>query len=105
MTDKETTDMTANYLDDPEKVKALKDLKTLSNSNARIIYGSDRTRFYDIVIVLNEVTRLYTTHLVVAIDGTTKSLRKEEAVCPLKATRAIVDKLQKDTSLVFGEGT
>jgi hypothetical protein len=69
----------------------------------RIIYGSDRNHFYDIVVACHETRVVYSAHLILTFDGTTKILRKAEDYCPLKATEKIVDELSKNVGLVLGK--
>ncbi|KAF2658115.1 hypothetical protein K491DRAFT_713882 [Lophiostoma macrostomum CBS 122681] len=96
-------DDSAYWINDPEKIKQVKDLKTLALANARLLYGSDRNRFFD--VVTSQFDSLagtkYGAFLVITVDGTTKPLRKEVNDCPLTACRALVARLHKDTGLLF----
>jgi hypothetical protein len=101
----------------PEQVSHLNNLKALANSNARLLYGSDRSRFLgthhfystmgilimiDIPVVFHKSTSHYSAYLICAIEGNQKPLRKAIANCPIKATAIIVDGLQKDSAILFG---
>ncbi|KAF2793157.1 hypothetical protein K505DRAFT_194289, partial [Melanomma pulvis-pyrius CBS 109.77] len=85
----------------PEQVKYLKDLKTIAASNARLLYGSDRNRFFDIVVSYDESNGHYGAYLICTIEGTSKALRKDLADSPIKAVQTLVIGLQKDTTLIF----
>ncbi|KAF2685941.1 hypothetical protein K458DRAFT_300320, partial [Lentithecium fluviatile CBS 122367] len=84
------------------QIRQLMDLKNFALGNARLLYGSEQRKFYDIVVGANEDGK-YATVLVCSFDGATKILRKEVALCPLAATQAIVDGLVMDTGLLFSK--
>ncbi|KAF2702630.1 hypothetical protein K504DRAFT_354386, partial [Pleomassaria siparia CBS 279.74] len=83
------------------KVKHVNNLKTIATSNCRLLYGTDRNRFYDTVISYDEDQSIYGAYLVCTVDGATKALRHELADDPTKAAQMIVNGLVKDTALLF----
>ncbi|KAF2731719.1 hypothetical protein EJ04DRAFT_566618 [Polyplosphaeria fusca] len=93
--------MDNTWLNEPEKISQLRDLKGIATGNARILYGSDRNRFYDIITCYFKDDESYGAFLICTIDGSTKALRKEISDCPVKATRLLVDKLMTDTGKVM----
>ncbi|KNG47692.1 dna ligase 1 [Stemphylium lycopersici] len=81
-----------------EKVKALKEICL---GNCRLLYGSERFKFYDIVICEDEDTKEFGAILTCNQNNHTKLLRTETSDSPVKAVRILVDRLQKDTAKLF----
>lgn len=70
--------------------------------NAKLLYGSEKFKFYDVAIAYNESEAKFAAILVCSFNEATKILRKEVAVCPIAAVRAIVYGLHTDTGLLLG---
>ncbi|KAF1843889.1 uncharacterized protein K460DRAFT_266340, partial [Cucurbitaria berberidis CBS 394.84] len=82
-------------------VEQVKTLKEMALGNCRLLYGSERFKFYDIAVAEDEDNGAFAAILTCSQDGSIKLLRKEVNDCPVKAVRALVDRLQKDTALLF----
>ncbi|KAF1956831.1 hypothetical protein CC80DRAFT_386337, partial [Byssothecium circinans] len=81
------------------QITKIADLKNTVLGHARMLYGSERNKFYDIVTI--DIDGKYASILSCSQDGTIKFLRKEVNTCALEATRALVDGLYKDAGLLF----
>ncbi|KAF2747671.1 hypothetical protein M011DRAFT_486501 [Sporormia fimetaria CBS 119925] len=91
------------WMSDTDKMIQMRELKMMTLGNARVIYGNDRNRFYDIITSYTLISGQiqYSSILVVTIDGSTKALRKETASDPLVATRNMVQGLMTDAGSIF----
>ncbi|KAI4633486.1 hypothetical protein J4E80_000852 [Alternaria sp. BMP 0032] len=76
-------------------------LKEICLGNCRLLYGSERFKFYDIVICEDDDTKKFAAILTCNQEGQTKLLRTELSLCPVVAVRTLVDGLQKDTAKLF----
>jgi hypothetical protein len=108
--------VTMSLLTTPQ-VTALLELKQLVLGNARVLYGSEQRKFFgassspqskkasltypDFVTGRNP-TGKHSCVLVCSLDGYTRILRKETALCPLEAARALADGLILDAGTLFG---
>ncbi|USP73204.1 hypothetical protein yc1106_00478 [Curvularia clavata] len=116
-----------NWLQSTNKVEKVKGLKELCVGNCRLLYGSERFKFYgnsspsvprkphhhhhpiphtltwtkDVVICNDEASKRYCAILTCNQDGQTKFLRTVSGMDPVLAVRELVDGLQKDTSKLF----
>ncbi|CAN9093252.1 unnamed protein product [Alternaria alternata] len=105
------------WLESTHKLHEIQTLKEISLGNCRLLYGSERFKFYgkalapmlntgidtrlDIVICEDEGTKRFAAILTCNQDGQTKLLRTELSGCPVVAVRTLVDGLQKDTAKLF----
>ncbi|KAF2278464.1 uncharacterized protein EI97DRAFT_431682 [Westerdykella ornata] len=108
------------WMESPEKIARLRDLKNFALGNARLLYGNDRNRYHDIVTAYIPVSTSDSTTpgfsnggvgssglgtwvaiLIITIDGTSKALREERSECPIRATQALVRGLMRDTGVLF----
>ncbi|KAL5374278.1 hypothetical protein PMIN06_009930 [Paraphaeosphaeria minitans] len=81
---------------DPSTVTALLELKNLVLGNARILYGSESRKFFDLVTARNPAGK-HVCVLVCSLDGHTRILRKEmTSTSALDASRALADSLIRD---------
>ncbi|KAF2026790.1 hypothetical protein EK21DRAFT_29175, partial [Setomelanomma holmii] len=71
-------------------------LKTTALANCRLLYGSDRFKFYDILQSMDEEENTFCIALVCSREGESKILRMAVDDCPIKAIRSMVVRLQKD---------
>ncbi|KAJ4412727.1 hypothetical protein N0V91_000489 [Didymella pomorum] len=69
--------------------------------NAKILYGSEKFKFFDVVIAYSELNAVFAAVLLCSFNDATKILRKEVAACPLTAARAIVHGLHVDSGLLL----
>ncbi|CAO2656254.1 Nn.00g050570.m01.CDS01 [Neocucurbitaria sp. VM-36] len=90
-----------SWLLDSEKVEQIKNLRDIALGNCRLLYGSERFKFYDIVVAEDEENASFNAILTCSQDGSTKMLRKDIRDCPVKAVRTMVGQLQKDTALLM----
>ncbi|KAF1828843.1 hypothetical protein BDW02DRAFT_511342, partial [Decorospora gaudefroyi] len=74
-------------------------------SNCRLLYGSERFKFYDVAICENETDGSFAAMLTCNQSSTTKVLRIQVGDCPLKATRLLSDRIIKDTGKLFTKFT
>ncbi|KAH3906482.1 hypothetical protein HBH56_204510 [Parastagonospora nodorum] len=81
---------------DKAKFARFESLKEMTLGTCRLLYGSERFRFYDIVIGADEGETTFCAALVLSKDGSTKILRTSCSDCPIKATQIIVSQLHKD---------
>ncbi|KAF3004799.1 hypothetical protein E8E13_003131 [Curvularia kusanoi] len=79
----------------------LHELRVMALGNAKILYGLERFKFFDIVVAYSEAEAKFATILVCSLNGFTKILRKEVASCPLAAARALVHGLHVDTGVLL----
>ncbi|KAH8727128.1 hypothetical protein GQ44DRAFT_758218 [Phaeosphaeriaceae sp. PMI808] len=91
----------ASWLEDQAKVSIVEKLKTMALGNCRLLYGSERQKFYDVVVSVNEENKIFVAALVCNKDPASKFLRTSINDCPVKAVRDMVDCLQKDTMRLF----
>ncbi|KAH7095170.1 hypothetical protein FB567DRAFT_586499 [Paraphoma chrysanthemicola] len=109
-TDIDTTERTlSSPLETEEQVKArtFESLKITALANCRLLYGSERMKFYDIVLGMDEDEKTFCVALVCSREGESKILRTMASDCPLKAIRGMVVRLQKDCFpllMQFGAG-
>ncbi|CAA9965795.1 hypothetical protein PTMSG1_09154 [Pyrenophora teres f. maculata] len=89
------------WLEDPTKVDQVKTLKEICLGNCRLLYGSERFKFYDIAICEDEDTKTFAAILTCNQDNETKFLRTETSSCPVQAVRVLVHGLEKDTAKLF----
>ncbi|KAG9197274.1 hypothetical protein G6514_001913 [Epicoccum nigrum] len=89
------------WLSDQSKLEQLQTLRVTALGNAKMLYGSEKFKFFDIVIAYSQPDAKYGAVLVCSFNESTKILRKEVAHCPVKAARAIVHGLHVDTGLLF----
>ncbi|KAL6709499.1 hypothetical protein ACN47E_001434 [Coniothyrium glycines] len=92
---------TGTWLNDPIKVERVKSLRELAFGNCRLLYGSERGKFFDIVIAEDVENNAFCAILVCSQEGASKILRKEVDDDPLKAVQSMVNHLQKDTACLF----
>lgn len=87
--------------------------------NAKILYGSEKFKFYgsltrwcstthadtvaDVVLAYSKPEAMFAAILVCSFNDASKILRKEVAACPIAAARAIVYGLHVDTGLLLSE--
>ncbi|XP_014555001.1 hypothetical protein COCVIDRAFT_103549 [Bipolaris victoriae FI3] len=90
-----------SWLDSSILVEKVNNLKEISLGNCRLLYGSERGKFYDIVIGEDEETKSFGAVLTCNQDSQTKLLRTSTSTCPVKAVRKLVSDLQKDTAKLF----
>ncbi|KAI8939565.1 hypothetical protein NX059_003329 [Plenodomus lindquistii] len=92
-----------SWLANPEKVSAISGLRNSVMGNCKLLYGSQRFKFYDIIICESEHDGKFGALLTCIESSTTKILRNEVAECPVVAVRQMVQRLQRDTALLFTE--
>ncbi|EUC43683.1 hypothetical protein COCMIDRAFT_38415 [Bipolaris oryzae ATCC 44560] len=90
-----------SWLDSSILVEKVNNLRELSLGNCRLLYGSERGKFYDIVVGEDESTKSFGAVLTCNQDGQTKLLRTSTSTCPVNAVRNLVSDLQKDTAKLF----
>ncbi|KAH6637704.1 hypothetical protein C7974DRAFT_411172 [Boeremia exigua] len=91
------------WLQNQSKLEQLHELRVMALGNAKIIYGSEKFKFYDVLVAYSEPDAKFAAILVCSFNEAAKILRKEVAGCPLAATRAIVYGLQVDTGLLLSK--
>ncbi|KAF3047488.1 hypothetical protein E8E12_008669 [Didymella heteroderae] len=92
----------ASWLNSQSKqLEQLHELRVMALGNAKMLYGSEKFKFYDVVIAHSEPNAMFAAVLVCSFSDATKILRKEVAACPLAAARAIVHGLHVDTGLLL----
>ncbi|KAL5121160.1 hypothetical protein ACEQ8H_001012 [Pleosporales sp. CAS-2024a] len=97
-----------SWMSDCAKTGRLEQLKNMVLGTCRLLYGSERFKFYDIVIGATDDETTFCAALSCNKDGMTKILRTTLHDCPIKATEAMVRQLQKDVMPLlvnFGPGT
>ncbi|KAF2849335.1 hypothetical protein T440DRAFT_452727 [Plenodomus tracheiphilus IPT5] len=90
-----------SWLANPEKVSAISTLRNNAMGNCKLLYGSDRFKYYDIIICENEDDGKFGALLTCTESSAIKILRNEVADCPVVAVRQMVQRLQRDTALLF----
>ncbi|KAF2641607.1 hypothetical protein P280DRAFT_549297 [Massarina eburnea CBS 473.64] len=90
----------SSFCNDDHKLAQIEALKNRALGSARILYGSEQRKFFDIIIGSHDDGK-HTAMLVCSLDGWSKLLRKEVDVCPVAATRAMVNGLTKDVGTLF----
>ncbi|KAI4959501.1 hypothetical protein J4E86_003223 [Alternaria arbusti] len=90
-----------NDVEDGELLDKVQTLKEICLGNCRLLYGSERFKFYDIVICEDDDTKKFAAILTCNQEGQTKLLRTELSLCQVVAVRTLVDGLQKDTAKLF----
>ncbi|KAF3050005.1 hypothetical protein E8E11_009658 [Didymella keratinophila] len=90
-----------SWLSNQTKLEQLHQLRTMALGNAKILYGSEKFKFFDVVIAYSEPNTMFAAVLVCSFNDATKILRKEVAACPLAAARAIVHRLHVDSGLLL----
>ena len=99
----------------------VKNLKEICLGNCRLLYGSERFKFYgisiafdsrpgtdtntDIAVCEDEDKKKFGAILTCSQEGSIKLLRTEVSDDPVDAVRAMVDRLQKDTAIIFGKSS
>ncbi|KAJ4384509.1 hypothetical protein N0V86_000108 [Didymella sp. IMI 355093] len=91
----------ASWLNSQSKLEQLHELRVMALGNAKMLYGSERFKFYDVVIAYSEPNAMFAAVLVCSFNDATKILRKKVAACPLAAARAIVHGLHVDSGLLL----
>ncbi|KAJ8111355.1 hypothetical protein OPT61_g6030 [Boeremia exigua] len=84
-------------------LEQLHELRVMALGNAKIIYGSEKFKFYDVVVAYSEPDAKFAVILVCNFNEATKILRKEVARCPLAAARAMIRGLHADTGLLLSK--
>ncbi|KAJ4990781.1 hypothetical protein SVAN01_03790 [Stagonosporopsis vannaccii] len=90
-----------SWLNSQSKLEILHELRLVALGNAKILYGSEKFKFYDVVVACCEPEAKFAAILVCTYNEATKILRKAVAECPLAAARAIVHGLHVDTGLLL----
>ncbi|KAF1929055.1 uncharacterized protein M421DRAFT_4870 [Didymella exigua CBS 183.55] len=93
----------ASWLNNQAKLEQLHELRVMALGNAKIIYGSEKFKFYDVVVAYSAPEAKFAAVLVCNFNEATKILRKEVAACPLAAVRDIVHGLHVDTKYNVGD--
>ncbi|OAL46071.1 hypothetical protein IQ07DRAFT_518370, partial [Pyrenochaeta sp. DS3sAY3a] len=83
------------------KVDEVRALRDICLGNCRLLYGSERFKFYDISIAEDQDSMTFCAILTCNQEGVTKFLRKEVSNCPIRAVRGMVHRLQTDTAILF----
>ncbi|KAF2827323.1 hypothetical protein CC86DRAFT_455013 [Ophiobolus disseminans] len=97
-------DSASSWYDNEAKFVQFENLRNVALGNCRILYGSDRWKFYDIVLGIEEDESEFCVALVCSREGTSKVLRGCISDCPLKAIRALTTRLQKDSMTLLKAG-
>ncbi|EOA89829.1 uncharacterized protein SETTUDRAFT_26155 [Exserohilum turcica Et28A] len=92
-----------SWLTSSTLVNSINSLKELCLGNCRLLYGSERFRFYDIVICEDEANKRFCALLTCNMDGQTKILRVETDACAVTAVQMLVGRLQRDTAKLFAK--
>ncbi|KAJ4309536.1 hypothetical protein N0V94_008882 [Neodidymelliopsis sp. IMI 364377] len=94
---------TGSWLSNQNKLEHLHELRVMALGNAKVLYGVEKYKFYDIIIAYSEPDAKFAAILVCIFNEATKILRKEIATCPIVAARTIVYGLQKDSGLLLNK--
>ncbi|KAF1946730.1 hypothetical protein EJ02DRAFT_393867 [Clathrospora elynae] len=94
-----------SWLTSSMMVDKVNTLKNVCLGNCRLLYGSERFKFYDIVICEDESDKKFCAILTCNQEAMTKLLRTQVSHCPVEAVRTLVDRLQKDTARLFKKYT
>ncbi|KAH7394033.1 hypothetical protein DE146DRAFT_633956 [Phaeosphaeria sp. MPI-PUGE-AT-0046c] len=113
-----------SWSEDRDKFTQFESLKNVALGNCRLLYGSERMKFYgkgitlltgtrtnkgsDMVLGVNDDQSTFCVALVCSRDTASKILRTCLSDCPVKAMHAMVNQLQKDTMpllMDFGAGS
>ncbi|KAF9701706.1 hypothetical protein EKO04_000725 [Ascochyta lentis] len=92
-----------SWLNNQNKLEQIHKLRVMALGNAKILYGSEKFKYYDVVIAYSETDAKFAALLVCSFNEASKILRKEVAVCPIAAARAIVHGLHTDSGLLFSK--
>jgi hypothetical protein len=83
-----------------KQARQILDLKNHALGHARILYGSEARKFFDIIDAPVAPGK-HVAALVCSLEGETKTLRMHYANCPVVATHDLVQGLKKDTGMLY----
>ncbi|KAF1362548.1 hypothetical protein EJ07DRAFT_174980 [Lizonia empirigonia] len=98
-----TSISSGSWLNSQNKLEQLHELRVMALGNAKILYGSEKFKFYDVVIAYSGPEAKFAAVLVCSFNEATKILRKEVSTCPVAAARAIVHGLHTDSGLLLSK--